>query len=492
MTNIIELSSLDGNNGFVINGIDEDDGSGRSVSSAGDVNGDGFDDILIGAPNADPNGNYKAGESYVVFGSGNPFNPSLNLSSLDGTNGFVINGSDLLDQLGSSVSSAGDVNGDGFDDILIGASWADPNGNTRAGESYVVFGSSSGFGSSLDLSSLDKNDGFVINGIKEYNQSGSSVSSAGDVNGDGFDDILIGAERGDPNGNSYAGESYVVFGFSVTPTVPTPGDDVLTGTSDNDLIRALPGNDLVNAGDGNDTVGAGSGNDTIDGGAGNDVIRGGTGRDSLDGGAGTDNLQGGSGSDTLNGGDDDDTLKGEKGADFLHGDNGNDFITGGNGKDLLTGGLGTDDLRGGNGNDTLDGGDDDDTLNGGKDDDSLTGGLGSDFLDGKAGNDILIGVDSSAAAPGTGELDNLRGGGGVDTFILGDATTAYYLGGGDADYARIRTFDPDRDTIQLSGSEADYTLNIIGWDTEILHDGDRVGLLINDRIDDFSSGFSFV
>ena len=598
----LDLSSLDGSNGFVLEGLDADDLLGRSLSSAGDINNDGFDDIIVAAPGGDSNGN-NSGESYVVFGSSSGFGASFDLSTLDGNNGFTINGIDADDNAGEFVSSAGDVNGDGIDDLIVGARQADPNGIDRAGESYVVFGSGSGFGASLELSSLDGSNGFTINGIDADDLSGFSVSGAGDLNDDGFDDILIGARFADPNGNSDAGESYVVFGFSsatntapdavddavttdedtavtgdvlandsdadsdpltvtevngeaadvgsqvtlpsgalltlngdgtfdydpngafeslgsgdtdtdsftytlsdgtdtdtatVTVTidgaddVPTPGDDVLTGTSGNDLILALPGNDLVNAGDGDDTVGGGDGDDTIDGGAGNDVIRGWKGRDLINGGAGADNLQGGPNPDTLNGGDDDDSLDGGTGADILNGDAGDDFIAGRNGNDLLTGGLGADDLRGGNGQDTLDGGDDDDALHGGRNDDSLTGGVGSDFLDGEAGNDILIGVDSSVAAPGSGELDNLRGGGGADTFILGDATTAYYLGGGDADYARIRTFNPAEDTIQLSGSEADYTLNIIGQDTEILQGGDRVAFLINDRIGDFSSGFSFV
>ena len=204
-----DLAELNGSNGFVLNGINEGDRSGRSVSDAGDVNGDGFDDFIIGAPDADPNGDIS-GESYVVFGSGIGFDATVELSSLDGSNGFTINGIDERDRSGRSVSGAGDVNGDGFDDLIIGATGADPNGSD-SGESYVVFGSSIGFDATVELSSLDGGNGFTINGIDERDRFGRSVSGAGDVNGDGFDDLIVGAYGADPNGTN-SGESYIVFG----------------------------------------------------------------------------------------------------------------------------------------------------------------------------------------------------------------------------------------------------------------------------------------
>ncbi len=136
-----------------------------------------------------------SGESYVVFGKSSGFASALDLSSLNGSNGFRLDGIDAGDHSGSSVSSAGDVNGDGFDDLIIGAFGGDTVGN-NSGESYVVFGKSGGFASALDLSALDGTTGFRLDGIDPADWSGRSVSSAGDVNGDGFDDLIIGATRG--------------------------------------------------------------------------------------------------------------------------------------------------------------------------------------------------------------------------------------------------------------------------------------------------------
>ncbi len=205
----LNLSTLNGNNGFAINGINPGDYSGCSVSSAGDINGDGIDDLIIGAGNADANGN-RSGQSYVVFGSKGGFDAQLNLSTLNGNNGFAINGINPGDYSGCSVSSAGDINGDGLDDLIIGASLADPNGD-GSGQSYVVFGSKGGFGAQLNLSILNGTNGFAINGINPDDRLGISVSSAGDINSDGIDDLIIGAFDADPNG-LLSGQSYVVFG----------------------------------------------------------------------------------------------------------------------------------------------------------------------------------------------------------------------------------------------------------------------------------------
>ncbi|MEH1940664.1 MAG: hypothetical protein V7L01_10655 [Nostoc sp.] len=206
----LNLSTLNGTSGFAINGINAYDESGDSVSSVGDINSDGIDDLIIGAFNASPNGNSVSGQSHVVFGSQGRFGASLNLSTLNGTNGFTINGINRNDSSGWSVSSAGDINGDGIDDLIIGAPFSSPNG-FQSGQSYVVFGRKGSFDASLNLSTLNGTNGFAINGINETDASGFSVSSAGDINGDGIDDLIIGAPGADPNGK-FLGQSYVVFG----------------------------------------------------------------------------------------------------------------------------------------------------------------------------------------------------------------------------------------------------------------------------------------
>ncbi|MBA8667545.1 FG-GAP repeat protein [Holosporaceae bacterium 'Namur'] len=215
---LIDLSSLNGSNGFQLKGTLSVKFSGNVVSGAGDINGDGINDLIIGAPNA----HYETGISYVVFGSKFPFPPIMNLSSLNGSNGFELQGEPLKGVSNFAVSGAGDINGDSIADLIIGVS----NVNYQTGISYVVFGSKSSFPPSMSLSSLNGKNGFRLKGIEESDESGTSVSGAGDINGDGIDDLIIGA----PNANYGAGISYIVYG-SKFPFPPSMSLSSINGSN---------------------------------------------------------------------------------------------------------------------------------------------------------------------------------------------------------------------------------------------------------------------
>lgn len=193
------LSALDGTNGVQINGVSPQDWSGIVVSNAGDFNGDGYDDILISANGKSVNFNLLAGAVYLVLGnatlgSGGVFE----LSAIDGTNGFVMNGESAFERMATSMGCA-DFNNDSYTDILIGVKYKTTNSSYASGGAvYVVYGGPSvGSSGSVTLSALDGTDGFGIFGAQEAAYVGHSVKSAGDVNKDGYEDIIIGAYGAD-------------------------------------------------------------------------------------------------------------------------------------------------------------------------------------------------------------------------------------------------------------------------------------------------------
>ncbi|MGB4190969.1 MAG: hypothetical protein WBJ81_00255 [Rickettsiales bacterium] len=191
MTANLNLATLTLMQGFYINGT-LNSGSGTSVAGAGDVNNDGYDDIIIGAPWASSN----AGEFYVVYGSASI--NDINLATLTSVQGFSISGLSG-DYYANPAAGAGDVNNDGYADFII-----------NAGISYVIYGKD--FPEDIDLSILTSAQGFSISASNFYI---SSVAGAGDVNNDGYDDVIIGA----PNANNYAGASYVIYGGTLLKNI---------------------------------------------------------------------------------------------------------------------------------------------------------------------------------------------------------------------------------------------------------------------------------
>ena len=171
------------------------DHAGYSVSSAGDVDADGFSDLLVGAYD-ESTGGFTAGAAYLVLG---PVSGDMDLSLADAK----LIGETASDWAGWSVSSAGDVNADGHDDLLVGAPYED-GGGSNAGAAYLVLGPVSG---EMDFSLADAK----LIGEAASNFTGHGVSSAGDVNADGFADLLVGA-YGEDSGGTWAGAAYLVLG----------------------------------------------------------------------------------------------------------------------------------------------------------------------------------------------------------------------------------------------------------------------------------------
>jgi hypothetical protein len=204
---VLQLATLGGDEGFRIEGgSGVYDGAGYAATGVGDINGDGVDDLALGAA-FQSNGSDFSGSTYVMFGRNSGFPPSLQLAQIPGSNGFRIDGAAANAYCGYAIAAAGDVNGDGVDDMIVGA-----NGTSaRAGAAYLIFGRSSGFPATLDAATLNGSDGIRMLSATAGERAGDAVAGAGDINGDGYDDVLIGAPSASRTATT-SGSTYVVFG----------------------------------------------------------------------------------------------------------------------------------------------------------------------------------------------------------------------------------------------------------------------------------------
>jgi hypothetical protein len=252
-----DLAELNGRNGFKVTGISHDYFARVAVSGAGDVNGDGFDDVIIGNR---PRLGIENGAAYVIFGGDERFAPRLNVTKLDGTNGFTLEGSGGM-AAGGSVSSAGDVNGDGYGDILVAAP-SFGTGLDRPGAAFLIFGKADPFSPKLQLSEIDGVNGFRILGESNRDNAGFTVAGIGDFNGHGFVDVAVGARDSTSHG-LYTGATYIIFGKA--DTLPTQLElSSLDGTTGLRLLGSGP----------NDYVARVSGAGDVNGDGLNDVIIG--------------------------------------------------------------------------------------------------------------------------------------------------------------------------------------------------------------------------
>eukprot|EP01031_Cornospumella_fuschlensis_P024979 gene24979-30177_t len=238
--------------GFVINGQNAENFA-YSVSTAGDVNGDGLADVVVGANAATTAAGADAGKSYVVFGKTGT--AAVNTTAIAaGNGGFVINGQCASDSSGASVSYAGDINGDGLADLLVSAPNGDLSSASNVGRTYVVYGKTTG--TAVELSAIAAGSGgFVMNGPVAGGIIGFHVTHAGDLNGDGFDDLAVSSRSA-----SGTGQAYIVYGASnyVSSTLALG-----TGSSASEYVMGTIGNDTLVGGGGVDRFSAGAGNDTI-------------------------------------------------------------------------------------------------------------------------------------------------------------------------------------------------------------------------------------
>jgi hypothetical protein len=441
---VVDLTSLSPAQGLVIHGPFAEGQAGFSVAFAGDVDGDGFDDIAIGAPFADSE------RGMVAIVSGGQVSPGtliggrqvVNLGAALPGEVFTFAGEQAGSRTGWSVASAGDVNGDGVGDLIVGAPWW-ADAAVKDGRAYVIFGSAGGL-PAIDLASLTPQQGFVIDAPAGDVRTGTSVAAAGDVNGDGFDDLIVGSPF-DDSGGFATGAAHVIFGragdFGVLSggrrvvdlsAQPSGAFVTLFGEATEDLAGyAVAGlGDIDGDGYADFGVGAfGAAPAGVETGKAHVLYgREADGPVDITGAAGNQTMRGSAFGDILRGMGGNDLLFGKGGADELHGGEGNDRIDGGGGSDHMLGGSGDDIFFVDHAGDQVEEG-----AGEGHDivhvslsafvlpanaEEMIFSGTGGFHGVGNALANVIEGSSGGDMLDGAGGADLLRGGAGNDTYVL--------------------------------------------------------------------------
>ncbi|AUM11350.1 Ig-like domain-containing protein [Ketobacter alkanivorans] len=253
--NAIDVATLSGGSGFKISSTEVGSIIGHSVDG-GDFNGDGISDLLVSSNGKSINGKSGNGAAFVIYGDNGGSYGNIDVDTLLSSEGFAIYGENDADNMSHSLASAGDFNVDGVDDVLLGA-YINGEGGANAGAGYLVMGKDGASRADVDLATLNSNDGIKIIGAAANDRLAQASGNA-DVNGDGFNDLILGATLGD-NASADGGETVVIWGRELSQSVNTSlagdsGANNLVGTSGNDTIVTAGGADAVAAGAGDDVI----------------------------------------------------------------------------------------------------------------------------------------------------------------------------------------------------------------------------------------------
>lgn len=220
----VNLNQTDGINSMIAKGLNAYGRLGYSVANVGDMNGDQIDDFAVSSPGFVSYSYASTSQVHVVFGSATGFPAEFDLTKIDGTNGFAITDQQPSIHLGITIAGAGDVNGDGLSDLVANRAWVDSALQQGFPGAFVIFGRNGAFPAAIDPLALNGTNGYFIKARTEHAFT-NQVAGLGDIDGDGFDDLVVSILSGY---FGYPGEAYIIYGkpagyvpeITVTPSDP--------------------------------------------------------------------------------------------------------------------------------------------------------------------------------------------------------------------------------------------------------------------------------